>query len=199
SLERIEAFLRRRPRVWRLLNARADRRAADINARAQPLVTAETRPIAVIVGYGPVGRLVDALLRDAGVQTVIVDMNIDTVRALTRSGRLAIYGDATRREVLEHAGIRRAVHLVVTLPSATGRGALVLTARELSPEVEIIVRARHLAERESLLQAGAGRIIFEEGEAGIALARHVMERRGLDRQTIDGLLGAVRKVWRMEE
>jgi len=195
SLGRFERFVAGTPLLWKLLNARADRRAAAVNAAARA-ATAPDKPLAIIVGYGPVGRLVDALLRDAGMQTVIVDTNIDTARALAKSNRAAIFGDATRREVLDQAGVRRAVHLVVTLPRSEGRAGLVMAARELNPSIEVTVRARYLAERETLEQAGASTIVFEEGEAGVALARHVMERRGVDPATIEKLLSAVRRLWK---
>ena len=199
SLERIERGIQGWPWLWRIINARHDRRAARLNSEVQATIAADERPLAVIVGYGPVGRVVDALLRDAGIRTVVVDMNIDTVLALTKSGHPAIYGDAMRPEVLEQAGVARAAHMIVTLPHSDGRGPLVLAARELNPAIEITVRARYLAEREALYQAGATNVVFEEGEAGVALARRVLERRGVDRATMEKLLAAIRRVWGLDE
>jgi CPA2 family monovalent cation:H+ antiporter-2 len=59
----------------------------------------------VIVGFGPVGRTVDRLLRKAGVETVVVEQNLDAVRALARDGRRAVYGDGCQIEVLREAGV----------------------------------------------------------------------------------------------
>ncbi len=199
GLDRIERAVAGVPWLFRLLEARHAARTSDINRAGETKADDEQRPLAIIVGYGPVGRLVDAMIRDAGLATVIIDMNIDTVRSLAATGRAAIYGDATRRDLLEQAGIRKAQHLVVTLPDSSGRAALVMAARELSPTVEITVRARHLAEREPLAQAGAAKVVFEEGEAGVALARHVLERRGLDAAKIDQVLMAVRRLWKMQD
>jgi CPA2 family monovalent cation:H+ antiporter-2 len=198
GLDRIERACQSVPWLWRLLNARADKRAEKFNAKAETVVKESTKPLAIIVGYGPVGRVVDALLRDAGLETLVIDTNVDTVQALVSAGRPAIFGDATRREVLEHAGISKAVHLIVTLPHTAGRTDLVLAAKEINPAVEITVRARYLAEREGLRQAGASWTVIEEGEAGVALARHVLERRGMDEATIDRLSDALRKVWKIE-
>jgi CPA2 family monovalent cation:H+ antiporter-2 len=128
----------------------------------------------------------------------VIDMNIDTVHSLTKAGRLAIYGDATRAEVLDQAGIRKAIHLIVSLPHPDGRCPLVMLAKELNPTITITVRARYLAEREPLLNAGADKVVFEEGEAGIALARHVLEQRGIEPVQIEKLLTAVREVWGMQ-
>jgi CPA2 family monovalent cation:H+ antiporter-2 len=156
------------------------------------------RPLAIIVGHGPVGRLVDAMLSDAGLRIVIVEMNLEIVRKLVKAGRSAIYGDATRREVLERAGIREASHLILSLPQKEDRIQLVLAARELNPDVEIVVRARYLAERDMLLKVGASKVVFEEGEAGIALTRHVLETQRTPAATIDKLLRAVRRLWHLE-
>lgn len=198
SIDSIERWLSRRPFLWKLLNARADQRRIAINADAKPKIEAAQGELAIIVGYGPVGRVVDALLRDAGIQTVIVEMNMQTVEALTKSGRAAIYGDATRPEILEDAGLRRAAYLVMTLPQAANRDDLIHAARELNPDVELIVRARYLAERDALVSAGVNRMVFEEGETGIAMARQVMERRGLDNAAIDKMLDAIRRIWKMK-
>ncbi len=199
SLDRLENAARRRPALWRLLNGRANRRAAALNAPAQAAAASFEKPPTLIVGYGPVGRVVDALVRDAGLPTVIIDSNIDTVRGLAKSRRAAIFGDATRREVLEQAGVRRAAHMVVTLPHSEGRSTLVAAAKELNPAIEVTVRARYLAEHDGLRRAGANRIVYEEGEAGIALARHVMERRAVDPAVIERLLSALRNLWRMQD
>jgi CPA2 family monovalent cation:H+ antiporter-2 len=91
------------------------------------------------------------------------------------------------------------LHLVITLPQSDDRSGLVMAARELNPTIEVTVRARYLAERDALKQAGANRVVYEEGEAGVALARHVLERRGVEKATIDQLLSAIRRMWKMEE
>lgn len=197
SIDRFERAIERLPRLHRLLDARHARRTRGLGADAATRLAARAKPLAVVVGYGPVGRLVDALLRDAGLETAIVDMNIDTVRQLQSKGRIAIYGDASRREVLEQAGIRDAVHLVLSLPNSEERGSLVMLARELNPSIEITARARYLAEREALTRAGATTVVSEEGESGIALARRVLERRGLEPAQVEKLLVAVRRIWSM--
>lgn len=195
ALGPIEHRLRRRPNLWKALNARADRKSQALNGPSEAAILAMDKPLAVIVGHGPVGRVVDALLRDAGIHTVVIEMNIETVQALLKNGRSAIYGDATRVDILEQAGVRRASHLVITLPQSTGRSDLILGARELNPSIEITVRTRYLGEQEALRTAGVNTAVFEEGEAGLALARHVMERRGVDKATIENLLESLRKVW----
>ncbi len=185
SIDRIERAIHRVSWLWNMLEGRHARRAA---ATGSPLPTADDadpRPRAVIVGYGPVGRLVDALLTEAGFRTVVVEMNIDTVRTLSQQGRAAVYGDASRGEVLASAGLRGAVHLAITLGDSGCVYGIVRAAREADAEVEIITRAQYLSERDVLLSCGANAVIVEEGEAGVAIARHVLRRQGKDPSTVD--------------
>lgn len=198
SIDRIEAGLRGVPWLWKILSARYEKRCASLNNAGRERVAEGNQPIAIIAGYGPVGRVVDAMLRDAKVETVIVDMNVETVRGLEKSGRAAIYGDVTQQAILADAGIKRATHLIVTLPSLEGAANFVITAKELNPDVKVIIRTRYLAEGDALRAAGAEHITFEEGETGVALARHVLERRGVDETTMTKLLRAIRTTWKMD-
>ncbi len=183
ALPKIEDGLRKRPRLWRLLNGRAERKAAAMNlADSGPALSAEDgKRLAIVVGYGPVGRAVHKALQDAGLSTVVIDMNIDTVTALHAGGQAAIFGDASNQGVLEHAGVGRASHLVVTLPNASYRAAVITAARNLSADMRIVVRARYLQEREELERGGVTAAVFEEAEAAVALARVVLADTGARR------------------
>ena len=199
GLDAVEAGLRRRPTLWRFLNAAATRRSGPINAHTADALAGRTVPLAVVVGYGPVGQAVDRVLREAGLETVVVDVNVDTVAELAAQGRLAIYGDASQAEILKQAGIARASHLIVTLPHSVNRTPLVAAARQLSPRCRILVRARYLREREDLRQVGADAACIEELEAAVALSARVLADLGQDPLAIaretdrvrrDSLLGA---------
>lgn len=195
SLDRIERWLRRRPVLWRLLNARAQRRVQQVNdvSMAQIATYAEDhQKLAIVVGYGPVGRAVNRLLREADMKTVILDLNMDTVTELHRERQTAIFGDASREAILEQAGISQASHLVLTLPHVGDRAAIVSTARNMNPKVRILVRAHYLSEREDLEQAGASAAVFEEGEAAVALARLVLADTGASREIVEHAVRDIR-------
>ncbi|MCC7408913.1 MAG: cation:proton antiporter [Phycisphaeraceae bacterium] len=182
-LEPVESWLHGRKMIWRWLNGRADRRERRLNEQACEQLHRPSRPRAVIVGYGPVGRTADAILMRHGLEPVVVDMNLDTVQTLTRQGRVALYGDAYNLEVMREV-LDGATHLVITLPHSTNRGPLIAAARLVNPSVKIFVRARYLAERQELMQAGADAACYEEAEAAVALAQLVLSDQGADHQTI---------------
>jgi mannitol/fructose-specific phosphotransferase system IIA component (Ntr-type)/predicted transcriptional regulator len=88
--------------------------------------------------------------------------------------------------------VRRASHLVVTLPNAAQRAAVVTASRSLSESVRIVVRAHYLREREELERSGASAAVFEEAEAAVALARLVLADTGIHRQAVERKLRDIR-------
>lgn len=195
SLDRIEAWMKRRPGLWKLLNAQAERRLANIDgesvSHAGTAAKDGTR-LAVVVGYGPVGKTVERLLRQAGLNTIVIDMNMDTVADLRRKGQTAVFGDASREAILESAGVGHASHLVLTLPHTADRAAVVAAARNLNPKVKTFVRAHYMRERGELEHVGATAAIFEEAEAAVALARLVMADAGARRESVEAAVRDIR-------
>lgn len=184
QIPRIERLLQdKTPRLWQLLSSRSERRGASLNASlGGELAARAAERVAILVGYGPVGRAVHGLLREAGLRTVVVDLNLDTIRELRSTGQLAIYGDAANPHILAQAGVERASHLVLTLPHSAARASIVAAARDRNRHARILVRARYLRERADLEQAGATAAVFEEAEAAVALARLVLADTGAHEQ-----------------
>lgn len=184
ALTPIEAWIAARRTLWSWLNRAATRTRDAVNAETAAAIEAGREPLAVIVGYGPVGQAVDRVLREMGTRTVVIDMNSDTVAEVAGQGRLALFGDASHPQILKQAGLARATHLVVTLPHSVNRVPMIAAARDLAPDCRIIVRARYLLERTDLERAGAHAACFEEAEAAVALTTRVLEDRGVDTATI---------------
>jgi CPA2 family monovalent cation:H+ antiporter-2 len=189
ALDPFERWLRGREKLWRALSRRSEAGGASTNQAVRQRLEApreeeEPKTRAVIVGYGPVGQTAARVLCDFDVEPVIIDLNIDVVRALTSAGKLAVYGDATRRDLLEAAGIGRAKYLLVTIPDLLTRTLVILTAKDLNPELTIFARARYLQEHSWLEEVGATQISTEEAETALGLALLVLREIGADEERI---------------
>ena len=147
---------------------------------------------AIVVGYGPVGRTLCRILLHVGVRVCVIDLHPTTIAKLHRLGRDAVFGDATRREVLQAAGIGAAQHLVITLPDQATRTAVIATARSLAPRIAILTRARYLSEQEVLEATGANHVSYEEAEVAVELARLVLASLGVAEETLAAEVGAIR-------
>jgi monovalent cation:H+ antiporter-2, CPA2 family len=185
----LERWLRRRPRFWHALNRRAEVIGTDMNVATRAFLAevgeTDERPVtAVIIGYGPVGQAACRILKEFGIRPVVVDLNLDTVRGLTESGNLAVYGDATQQDILEASGIREAKYLLVTTPEVLGRTVMILAAKNLNPALRVFARARYIQERAWLEEVGATGVVTEEAETAVGLAVLLLREVGADEERI---------------
>jgi len=148
---------------------------------------------AVVVGYRPVGETACRILKGFQIDPVIIDLNLDSIRNLAASGQLAIYGDATRRDILEAAGIYRAKYLLVTIPDILTRTLVILTAKDLNAGLRVFTRARYLKKRAWLQEVGATGISTEEAETAIGLAVLLLREVGADEDRIRKEIHKIRK------
>ena len=114
----------------------------------------DPRHRAVVIGYGPVGRTVARLLRQNDVTPTIVDLNLDTVRALREEGLPAIYGDAGHRDTLVSAGVPTAGAIILSVAGLAAAREVITMARELNPSILILARTAYIRELVTLKQAG---------------------------------------------
>ena len=161
------------------LNPSIYRWARRLSARPAKLVpVVERRRLAIdpnrciLVGYGPVGKIIYRLLADQGAVTTVIDLNLDTVRRLRAEGRTALYGDVLRPGTLDEAAIATAGSLILSA-DVEDSAEIIRQARLLNPELRILVRCTHLRDAAALYQAGANVVAAGEAEVGVALAEAV--------------------------
>jgi CPA2 family monovalent cation:H+ antiporter-2 len=167
------AMVRRSRAFGEWVAARFEKKGGGSSREIAPPVPEVVR--AVVVGYGPVARTLCKILIRFGVQTCVIDLDLKTVQRLVAMGREAVFGDATRREVLHAAGLSSARYLIVTPPDFATRARIIVSARTVNPGVSVISRARYLEERTGLEDAGASDIAYEEAEVAAELARLLLE------------------------
>ncbi|MBM6731780.1 cation:proton antiporter [Megasphaera stantonii] len=171
-----EAWARKQPKLWRWLTFCMESKAASLGSVYAERVRSEKteRPRAIIAGYGPTGRRAAALLERRGMEPVVVDMNLKTVSLLNEQGKLAMYGDVSREEVLKAAGAEQADCFIITIPDVAGAAAAAMAARNCSATIKIFARSRFLNDEALLKQAGADSILFEEDAVAHELS-HTIE------------------------
>jgi len=128
--------------------------------------------LCILVGYGPIGRIVHRLLLDRGAEITVIDLNLDTIRQLRSEGHNALYGDVLRSGTLEDAGIATAASLILST-DIDDAAEVVKHARQVNPDLQIMVRCAHLRDADGLRKAGATVVAAGEAEVGVALAEVV--------------------------
>jgi len=152
------------------------RRWSSTPARLPRVATGERPAIdprrCILVGYGPVGRIVHRLLTDRGAVITVVDLNLDTVRRLHAGGLAAVYGDVLRPGTLDEAGIATAGSLILSA-DIEDAAEIIRQARLLNPDLRVLARCAHLRDAPALRRAGAAVVAAGEAEVGVALAEAV--------------------------
>ena len=183
SLPHIERFAASNALLWNMLNPPLH--AADGISRTPASRPRNPSQRAVIVGYGPTGRTVARLLRDNGIEPAVIELNIDTVRELRGEDLEAVYGDATKRDTLEAAGVRHAGTLILTSAGMGSAAEVIRTSRELNPRILVLARAAYLRDLPDMKHAGADRIFTGEGEVALGLIETILQRLGATAEQID--------------
>jgi voltage-gated potassium channel len=114
----------------------------------------------IVCGYGRVGREVAHELQAEKLPFVVIDKDPEKIARIEAAGHLALQGNAANELYLKAAGIMRARGLVAAVNSDAENVFIVLTARELRPDLTIVARANYEDSESKLLRAGANRVIF---------------------------------------
>ncbi|HLU40041.1 MAG TPA: cation:proton antiporter [Planctomycetota bacterium] len=179
----IERWAQRHPRLWAWLSPRLQQDAAATDAQEEH---GRERPWhAIIVGYGPVGQTVNRLLHENGIGTTIVDLNLDVVRRLREQGIAAVYGDATHADTLREAGIEQAQGLILSAAGLHSAPEIIRLARQLNPHIRILARAAYVREQGELRAAGAHAVYSGEGEVALAFTELMLRSLGATAEQID--------------
>jgi CPA2 family monovalent cation:H+ antiporter-2 len=147
---------------------------------------------AIIVGYGLSGRHLQRVLAAAEIPHVVLEQNLKIVREARASGVPILFGDGTRREVLEHVGISNARVVIFLISSPVDERRGLATARDLNPQIRIVVRTRYVRAIDDLMRLGASEVVVEEYEATIELFARVLEGFDVATYTIHQELEAIR-------
>jgi CPA2 family monovalent cation:H+ antiporter-2 len=105
----------------------------------------------------------------------------------------AIFGDASRPEILEHAGIASARVVVIAISDAGATRATVATIRQLNAHVHIIARTRYTLEMDPLFSLGTDEVVTEEYETSIEIFSRVLRRYFVPRDEIDRSVKDIRR------
>jgi len=124
----------------------------------------------LICGYGRVGRWVAEEFLREGVPFVVIDDNLELESEIEARSRLYVIGDASSDDVLQRAGVDRALGLVAVTDTDAENVYIAMSARALNPDIRVISRANDNATEAKLRRAGVEGVICPLQIAGSRIA-----------------------------
>jgi len=129
----------------------------------------------IVCGFGRMGTTICEYLARKSKPFVVIDTDVEALEArCTPNNWLYIVGDATDDVHLHQAGIARATALASVLPSDADNTYVVLSARMLNNELQIVARASDDKAIEKIQRAGATRVISPFSSGGTKMARFML-------------------------
>jgi monovalent cation:H+ antiporter-2, CPA2 family len=147
--------------------------AAPVKEDGPPPRTALTGH-SILVGYGRVGSLVGASLKEAALPFLVIEDADKTLAKLRDDGIETVSGNAASSEVFSAANPEGASRLILAIPNAFEAGQIVLRARAANPKINVIARAHSDAEVEHLKGLGADTVIMGEREIARGIVEEVL-------------------------
>ncbi len=144
----------------------------------------------ILAGRGRIGGIVDRILDAAGYKATVIDYDSRHLEALKKFGIKTYFGDATRPDLLESAGIAKAKLLVVALDEKEQIDKLVGYVARTFPHVHIVSRAVDRDHVFKLWALGCRDIIRETYDSSLRIGRSSLEALGHDRQAAQAMVDA---------
>src|SRR5882672_7086904 len=139
----------------------------------------------VICGSGRVGSHLVRDMVGANQSFVVIENDPQRATEFSQRGINVLVGDATLEESLREAGVERARGLAACLPNDADNVYVVLTARDLNPQLHIVARAAEEQAETKLIRAGANRVV-----APTIIGGHRMAM-ALTKPAVDDFLGSI--------
>lgn len=125
----------------------------------------------IVCGYGRIGGVICESFIKKNIPVIVLEKNAQLIDKLEQEKIPNIPGDSTDEDNLEKAGIHRATNLIAALGTDTNNVFLVLTARQMNPDLFIVARCSYQNSKQKLYAAGADLVEspYEIGASRIAM------------------------------
>ncbi len=144
----------------------------------------------IIIGIGRFGQIINRMALAAGIKTVVIDHHVDQIKQMRNYGVKGYFGDPTRPELMQAAGLNEADVLVIAIDDIEASVKLVKHARKERPDLRIIARAYDRNHAYQLFRADATDIIRETFDSSIRASKCMLEQLGWSGYDIEQAIDA---------
>jgi CPA2 family monovalent cation:H+ antiporter-2/glutathione-regulated potassium-efflux system ancillary protein KefC len=143
----------------------------------RPAVIDQQGPV-IIAGAGRFGQIVNRFLRSNGVETVLLDRDLNSIDRARQVNVKTYYGDASHPNVLHAAGVESACLLIIAINDPKSSLEMVEETKRHYPELKILVRSYDRAHSYRLRDIGVDYAINETSESALILGSQALLQLG---------------------
>jgi len=128
----------------------------------------------IICGFGRMGKVLAAEFDKKNQKYIIIDPDEEIFKHAENQKILAIKGDATDSSLLENIGINNGANTIIAITNNDFVNlSIILTARSLNQDIQIIARANNLKTKKKLLLAGASQVILANEVTALVASEYI--------------------------
>jgi CPA2 family monovalent cation:H+ antiporter-2 len=147
----------------------------------------------LMIGFSRFGQIAAQILLAGGSAVTIIESSAERVRSAGKFGFRIYFGDGTRRDVLEAAGIRRAKVVAVCTNKRETTDKIVDLIQSEFPHAKLYVRSYDRAHTLELRARNVDYELRETFESGLLFGQKTLEALGLDEDTAMAIHDDVRR------
>jgi CPA2 family monovalent cation:H+ antiporter-2 len=133
----------------------------------------------ILCGYGRSGQFLGRFLKEEHIPFIAIDMDLNRVNDASNAGELVMYGDASRRVVLNAAGIKNCKAVIITYADDRASSKVLTVVRETYSDLPVIVRTADESSIALLQKEGATEVVPEVLEGSLMLGSHALMVLGI--------------------
>jgi voltage-gated potassium channel Kch len=146
----------------------------------------------IIAGFGRFGQIFGRILRTQEIPFTAIDHDSTQIELLRRFSQKVYFGDASRAELLESAGAKKAKFLVIAVDDTDTALDIARIARDEFPNLKIFARARNRLHVFALKDLGVHFIQRETFESSLTLTKTLLLELGFARDRANSLIDRFR-------
>ncbi len=154
---------------------------------------AELKDHVVVCGYGRIGQGIVSLLQSKGYSVLVIEDAESKVQILRSQNIPYLYGNCSSALVLEKAEIDHARSMLIAISDPIATRLAVQRAVSISPNIDIVARAKKDADIDTLYQLGAKEVVHPTFEASLELTTHLLICLGESAEDIQDELIGIRR------
>lgn len=138
----------------------------------------------IIAGFGRIGQIVGRILRAKNIPFTALDFDAEQVAMVKRFGAEAFFGDPSRPDILEAAGIAKARAILLTMNDVEASLRTAAYVRRHFPDLKIYARARNRDHVHRLMDLGVHVIRRETFLSALDLTQELLRGLGLPEREV---------------
>lgn len=148
----------------------------------------DNSPHIIIAGFGRMGQIVGRILNAYNIPIAVLESNPTQIDLVRKFGYTIYYGDATRVDLLEQAGLRRAKAIVIAVDKHESVLKIIHIVRAIHPNLPIIARAASRGSAFDLIDLGINKPVRETFHSALILAVQTLEQCGFSKSEAEAIV-----------